>query len=431
MSFTTKEYSAVCAVLPPHLVAFIEGSAYFKDQSVKAVEPLFGPNGISGSVDAYHGSSAFIVSCKGKMLTDAQKRGVLNIFRTIIQTGDLPTSVGTALPASSPVGHASAGAGSSSTSSPTSGGSSRRKTWGSTSHPRPHFTGTAPASGFVRLDDGTQLKVSTENREGKEYPCSNSSCSAILPGITAMYLHHINEHDGGWAWKNLKKIHPDLPGSISPFEKDLNGKWVTKGSYLAPPAVSFAPPSGPVVTTLPAPITYAPAPVAPVTSPPPPPMFTPKLGLDVSGLFDGRFAVEVGDETVYVLKRTVKKPYTRTGRYVWGKTTRQWERIQPGTLELRQQRGSTKELIGEQQKDSSVYYGEQEEVIQTILADPEAAMELYGKKMKRCAYCGRPLTDPESQARGIGPDCWEEKHYPKLVARRNAVLKAAGMVATP
>ena len=29
---------------------------------------------------------------------------------------------------------------------------------------------------------------------------------------------------------------------------------------------------------------------------------------------------------------------------------------------------------------------------------------IYGK----CRKCGRRLTDPESRARGFGPECWEE-----------------------
>lgn len=34
------------------------------------------------------------------------------------------------------------------------------------------------------------------------------------------------------------------------------------------------------------------------------------------------------------------------------------------------------------------------------------AQELYGRTIGRCGRCGRTLTDAESRARGIGPDCW-------------------------
>lgn len=43
-----------------------------------------------------------------------------------------------------------------------------------------------------------------------------------------------------------------------------------------------------------------------------------------------------------------------------------------------------------------------------ILAAPILAMEAYGKLIGSCGCCGRSLTDPESRARGIGPDCAEK-----------------------
>lgn len=35
-----------------------------------------------------------------------------------------------------------------------------------------------------------------------------------------------------------------------------------------------------------------------------------------------------------------------------------------------------------------------------------AAIPAHGQRISRCQDCHRELTDPESIARGIGPDCW-------------------------
>lgn len=34
------------------------------------------------------------------------------------------------------------------------------------------------------------------------------------------------------------------------------------------------------------------------------------------------------------------------------------------------------------------------------------SQQLYGETLGRCGRCGRTLTDADSRARGIGPDCW-------------------------
>jgi len=145
---------------------------------------------------------------------------------------------------------------------------------------------------------------------------------------------------------------------------------------------------------------------------PPPPMFVPKYGLDLRMIPDGRYAVyEPGKtEATFIIKRTVKRPYTRHGRYLWGQATRRAEYIEQGRMELRIQRGDTKELVGEQNKLANVYHGEHEEAVKLIVDDPVKAISLYGLLMKACGYCGRSLTDPLSQTRGVGPDCWEAKH---------------------
>ncbi len=44
-----------------------------------------------------------------------------------------------------------------------------------------------------------------------------------------------------------------------------------------------------------------------------------------------------------------------------------------------------------------------------ILAAPQEARERYAKIHIRCYWCGRKLTDPESQAAGIGPICRSDR----------------------
>lgn len=50
-------------------------------------------------------------------------------------------------------------------------------------------------------------------------------------------------------------------------------------------------------------------------------------------------------------------------------------------------------------------HDEQEKEIVELLADPKGSAIAYGKMMGACSCCGRPLTDPESVAAGIGPIC--------------------------
>jgi len=50
------------------------------------------------------------------------------------------------------------------------------------------------------------------------------------------------------------------------------------------------------------------------------------------------------------------------------------------------------------------------EVLVAVEADPLGAMTLFGLVSGQCGRCGAELTDPESLARGIGPDCWQTMH---------------------
>ncbi len=68
---------------------------------------------------------------------------------------------------------------------------------------------------------------------------------------------------------------------------------------------------------------------------------------------------------------------------------RQWARPQPGVdwQEFRDSESSTAQLVEE------------------FADDPEYHMAIYGSEFGRCGCCNRPLSDPLSRKRGIGPEC--------------------------
>lgn len=162
--------------------------------------------------------------------------------------------------------------------------------------------------------------------------------------------------------------------------------------------------------------------------------FKPTLDLDLRVLPDGRYALKPNPalglaEPWFVIKRTVRNQYHRRGRFIWGRAARGYgEYIERGRIEVRVQVGDTKELIGEQKASEAVYYGEHEDKLKVILEEPTSAMVLYGQLIGACAYCGRSLTDELSRLRGIGPDCWDGKHMPHLMAwtAARAAARAGG-----
>ena len=44
-----------------------------------------------------------------------------------------------------------------------------------------------------------------------------------------------------------------------------------------------------------------------------------------------------------------------------------------------------------------------------VMAARASALRSELRSQDRCADCGRPLEDPESVARGVGPDCWGKR----------------------
>jgi hypothetical protein len=47
--------------------------------------------------------------------------------------------------------------------------------------------------------------------------------------------------------------------------------------------------------------------------------------------------------------------------------------------------------------------------LSAVLAEPQAAAKRYADELGECSDCGRPLTNDESRARGIGPECWAKR----------------------
>lgn len=226
-------------------------------------------------------------------------------------------------------------------------------------------------------------------RQYKMYPCA--TCKENILGLHHLYAHHIVKHDGKWAWFKLRSLVGDVTAKnlVVALQKGL----IVPGTSV------------PEATPAPAP---APAPKVP--------MFKMTSKMDLRGMPDGRYAWQAHPDYApfFVIKRTVKRRYTRRGRFIWGKTTSSWTNIPPGVIELRKQSGDTKELFGEQWPDDPFFRGEYATEMEQIMKNPPGAAVLYGKLLGKCAYCGRSLTDALSRHRGIGPDCWEEKHVPYI-----------------
>jgi hypothetical protein len=49
-------------------------------------------------------------------------------------------------------------------------------------------------------------------------------------------------------------------------------------------------------------------------------------------------------------------------------------------------------------------------VLAIIQGDTPPPEGVWFSHFGKCSACGRKLTDPESVARGLGPDCWERHH---------------------
>lgn len=246
----------------------------------------------------------------------------------------------------------------------------------------------------------SETELKPDPRLRKAYDCT--ACKKNIVGLHHLYAHHIVAHDGKWGWYKLRTLIGDAAA------KNLVEATTTR--LIVPGTV--------VPTEAPKPEGFKP--VVPFSK------FETGVSVDLRDLPDGRYAyVEPGLEptkanATFIIKRTIKRPYTRRGKFMWGRSTRAWVNIPVGVIELRKQVGDTKELIGEQYPGEDCYRGELGKIIEAIGQFPYPSMELYGKLIGACAYCGRSLTDPLSRLRGIGPDCWEEKHVPRLARAKVA-----------
>jgi len=86
------------------------------------------------------------------------------------------------------------------------------------------------------------------------------------------------------------------------------------------------------------------------------------------------------------------------------------ERGRPGTkwagwAFLSLQAGGDLRRIGSFRPDGSTTAIAAQSVLRDLAVDPANAATRYGRELGICSVCGRPLTDPESRAAGIGPVC--------------------------
>lgn len=84
-----------------------------------------------------------------------------------------------------------------------------------------------------------------------------------------------------------------------------------------------------------------------------------------------------------------------------------------GNVFVRWVYGETEKYIGRQFKDEDGYRSVKdyenrfEFLLNEIAADPEKFKGLYGQRVGKCGNCHKRLTDAQSRARGIGPECWK------------------------
>lgn len=74
--------------------------------------------------------------------------------------------------------------------------------------------------------------------------------------------------------------------------------------------------------------------------------------------------------------------------------------------------GETEKFIGRQFPSEGYrslrdYSNRFEFLLNELAADPEKYKALYGQRVGKCGHCHKRLTDAESRARGIGPECFK------------------------
>lgn len=138
-----------------------------------------------------------------------------------------------------------------------------------------------------------------------------------------------------------------------------------------------------------------------------------KLGLDISGLPDGRYAApdrSGNNDYIFLAVKRVRKTVKRDRRYVYGNVVVGNEIVVAGTIEVRIWSSDTKEWVGSQ-KPGDVYRGKYEEDLELIMMAPEPWAILFGRLLGYCSRCGKKLTDDESRAIGLGLECEKKRHH--------------------
>ena len=107
-------------------------------------------------------------------------------------------------------------------------------------------------------------------------------------------------------------------------------------------------------------------------------------GLDLTGVPEGRYAV--GD-------RFFKIDAPEAGKWAG------WVFVKEGSQYKEPTRFGS-------QRPGNTYYGEHADLLATVVDNPVAAAQEYGRQTGNCAVCGRSLEDDVSVARGVGPVCW-------------------------
>ena len=161
-----------------------------------------------------------------------------------------------------------------------------------------------------------------------------------------------------------------------------------------------------------------PAPIPQGTPKPVLPTFQPIHNINLREIPEGRYAIPgsvPGEWNFYIITK-LKRNGSIRGRFRWG-AQRGRTYVNKGDLTVRKQVGDTKELVGMQSTKQDFYHGDHEDDLLFASKYVSKAMQDYGRIMKRCAYCSRSLTDEVSRSRGIGPDCYENKHLPFLNSR--------------
>lgn len=417
MSFDTEKYQGfdVDGLLAPHAQALLRGFPEgVTEAAYKAIEPILGRDNMIGLLDTYEGNVPNIFTFQGMTVQDGEVlsrianavrlallglpvTGYYEAFKNAERTKERARQKAPAMhPAPSVPTLTPSGAAQPAFPPPTPA-----------TIPNPSVGGYATSQKVLDA-------LVEERRATKVYPCKDANCGEEIEGLVLLYLHHINFHRGGWAFRKLEALagygeklivskRSDgkyfVDGYVQTFEKKYGRVPNVKGPGITQPGQAF--PAQPA--RQPSPLNGTTTTVSAT--------FTPKYNLDLRGIPDGRYAVKNNNgQPVFLIKRTTKRSYYRAGRFVWGRARYNGQTIPIGTLELRLQAGDTKKLVGEQKPTDGIYFGDLEDEVKELMRDPVAALQLYGILMQVCAYCGRSLTDPESRARGIGPDCWEQKH---------------------